>query len=102
MSQPAAVSWAICCSVAFTSEVSVVAIDCTDTRASPPTRTEPTLIWRDLRRGARTGGGEAGMPSEIAICRLSDVDGFDDVGVQGEQGDQDQHGRHGVHHRQHL
>ena len=56
MSQPAAVSAAICCRVALTSEVSVVAIDCTEIRAPPPTGTEPTLIWRDTRRGARTGG----------------------------------------------
>ncbi len=42
--QPDAVSSAICCSVAFTSEVSVVVIDCTDTGASPPTGTVPTMI----------------------------------------------------------
>ena len=62
MSQPAAVSSAICCSVALTSAVSVVVIDCTETGASPPTSTLPTLIWRVLRRGARVGGGSAGMP----------------------------------------
>ena len=32
MSQPVAVSSAICCSVALTSEVSVVVIDCTEIR----------------------------------------------------------------------
>src|SRR6476469_6414137 len=85
MSQPAAVSSAICCSVALMSAVSVVVIYCTDTGASPPTATEPTLIWRDLRRGARTGGGAAGIPSGIAMTPLSDVDGFDDVGVQRQQ-----------------
>src|SRR3954469_473276 len=63
MSQPAAVSWAICCRVALTSEVSVVVIDCTEIGASPPTATEPTLIWRDFLRGASTGGGAAGMPN---------------------------------------
>src|SRR5689334_24976922 len=62
MSQPVAVSSAICCRVALTSAVNVVVIDCTDTGASPPTATEPTLIWRDLRRGDRTGGGGAGIP----------------------------------------
>src|SRR3954471_18089239 len=67
MSQPAAVSSAICCSVVFTSEVRVVVIDCTETGASPPTSTLPTLICRVLRRGASTGGGAAGMP------RLTDV-----------------------------
>src|SRR5690242_1644176 len=99
MSQPAAVSSAICCSVALTSAVSVVVIDCTDTGASPPTATEPTLIWRDFRRGARTGGGADGMPRGTAITPLSDVDGFDYVRVQGQQCDEDQHGRDGVHDR---
>ncbi len=56
MSQPDAVSSAICCSVALMFGVGVVVIDCTLTWASPPTRTLPTLIWRDLRRGARTSG----------------------------------------------
>ncbi len=46
MSQPAAVSSAICCSVVLTSDVSVVVIDCTETGASPPTSTVPTLILR--------------------------------------------------------
>ena len=64
MSQPAAVSSAICCSVALTSAVSVVVIDCTLIGASPPTSTLPTLIWRVLRRGARTGGGQGGQ-SEV-------------------------------------
>ena len=41
--QPDAVSSAICCSVALMSVVSVVHIDCTDTGASPPTSTPPTL-----------------------------------------------------------
>src|SRR3954471_13753539 len=62
MSQPAAVSSAICCSVALTSGVSVVVIDCTEIGASPPTATEPTWIWRDVRRGASTGGGTGGIP----------------------------------------
>ena len=46
--QPVAVSSAICCSVAFTSAVSVVVIDCTETGAPPPTGTAcdplPTMI----------------------------------------------------------
>src|SRR5215469_5969865 len=58
--QPAAVSSAICCRVAFTSAVSVVVIDCTETGAPPPTATAcaplPTRIWRETRRGARGGG----------------------------------------------
>src|SRR5919107_3370129 len=67
MSQPEAVSSAICCSVAFTSEVSVVVIDWTEIGASPPTRTFPTWICRLLRRGDSTGGGAAGMPRLIAV-----------------------------------
>ncbi len=56
ISQPEAVSSAICCSVPLMSVVFVVVIDCTLTGASPPTSTLPTLIWRLLRRGARTSG----------------------------------------------
>ena len=67
MSQPDAVSSAICCSVALMSAVSVVVIDCTETGASPPTSAEPTRICRDFRRGARTGGGSLGMPSETPV-----------------------------------
>ena len=67
MSQPVAVSSAICCRVASMSVVGVVVIDCTDTGASPPTSTLPTLIWREGRRSASTGGGGAGMPRSIAV-----------------------------------
>ena len=67
MSQPVAVSSAICWSVALTSEVSVVVIDCTEIGESLPTPTLPTWIWRVLRRGASTGGGAAGMPRLIAV-----------------------------------
>ena len=69
MSQPVAVSSAICCSVALMSEVRVVVIDCTLTGASPPTSTLPTLIWRVGRRGARVGGGRAGSPRSILMSR---------------------------------
>ncbi len=62
MSQPEAVSSAICCRVALMSVVGVVVIDCTLMGESEPTPTEPTLIWRVLRRGARTGGGADGIP----------------------------------------
>ena len=44
MSQPVAVSSAICCSVALTSAVTVVVIDCTETGWSLPTPTLPTWI----------------------------------------------------------
>ena len=68
--QPDAVSSAICCSVALMSAVLVVVIDCTLTGWSLPTPTSPTMSWRVLRRGARTGGGAAGMPrpTGIAMC----------------------------------
>jgi hypothetical protein len=60
MSQPAAVSSAICWSVALTSVVSVVVIDCTEIGASLPTPTLPTWIWRVWRRGrGRAGAGAA-------------------------------------------
>ena len=67
MSQPVAVSSAICWRVALTSEVSVVVIDCTEIGESLPTPTDPTLIWRVLRRGDRTGGGSAGMPRPTEV-----------------------------------
>ncbi len=67
MSQPVAVSSAICWRVVLTSEVSVVVIDCTETGESLPTPTLPTWIWRVLRRGASTGGGASGMPRLIAV-----------------------------------
>src|SRR3954453_16611430 len=60
--QPDAVSSAICWSVALTSEVNVVVIDCTETGAPPPTGTDPTMICRDLRRGANGSTGTAGIP----------------------------------------
>ncbi len=69
MSQPVAVSSAICWSVELTSEVSVVVIDCTETGDSLPTPTLPTLIWRVLRRGESTGGGASGMPRLMAVMR---------------------------------
>src|SRR5690625_4125677 len=64
MSQPAAVSSAICCKVALMSVVGVVVIDCTVIGASEPTWSGPTLIIRVLRRGRSTGGGSlmVGMP----------------------------------------
>ena len=67
MSHPDAVSSAICCSVALMSSVLVVHIDCTDTGASPPTKTEPTLILRVRRRGESVGAGMAGMPSVTPV-----------------------------------
>jgi hypothetical protein len=79
--QPDVASSAICCRVELTSAVRVVVIDCTDIGAPPPTGTLPTMIWRDLRRGASKGAGAAGMPRLIAVKALSleDRDGVDDV-----------------------
>src|SRR6185295_13982150 len=65
---PDAVSSAICCNVAPTSDVRVVVIDCTETGASPPTATEPTWILRDTRRGLSTGGGGMGRPRLTLIA----------------------------------
>src|SRR4051812_50175095 len=94
--QPEAVSSAICCSVALTSLVSVVVIDCTLTGAPPPTGTEPTMIWRVVRRGASGWGGAAGIPRLTAGtggASLGEVGRGDDVrGAPGE-------GRHTQHAR---
>ena len=61
MSQPVAVSSAICCRVALMSVVGVVVIDCTDTGASPPTEHRADLDLPGLRRGwpAPAGAGQA-------------------------------------------
>ena len=64
MSQPDAVSSAICCSVALTSEVRVVVIDWTEIGWSEPTPTGPTCSCRVFRRGARVGAGVDGIPRE--------------------------------------
>ena len=67
MSQPVAVSSAICCSVALTSEVSVVVIDCTEIGRSLPT---PDLADLDLAGLAARGEhrrGAAGMPRLMAV-----------------------------------
>ena len=55
MSAPASAARSICASVAATSGVGVFVMVCTLIGASPPTRTEPTAIWRDLRRQGRIG-----------------------------------------------
>src|SRR3954453_20284380 len=68
MSQPDAVSSAICCRVPLMFVVAVVVIDCTLTGAFPPTRTLPTRIFRDFRRGARTSG-TFGIPRLTAGTR---------------------------------
>src|SRR5690625_3419076 len=71
ISQPAAVSSAICCRVASTYDVGVVVIDCTEIGALPPTSTAPTLILRLARRVARVGGGALGIPRLISVTKAS-------------------------------
>src|SRR3954467_7379559 len=124
MSHPAAVSSAICCRVALTSDVRVVVIDCTLIGASDPTATLPTLIWRVLRRGARTGGGSAGSPRLTVTPSVSrygtistrrtrtqrsmgpasqgsaEVHGVDDVGVDEQHRHADEQARDAVCDRQ--
>src|SRR5690348_12618209 len=115
MSQPAAVSSAICCSVVLTSAVSVVHIDCTEIGKSLPTPTLPTLICRVLRRGASTGGGGAGIPRgtvfrdwslgslmSISYCRLREPHRRHDVGVDQHHTQQQDHRCHHIGHRQQL
>src|SRR5215472_3512604 len=90
--QPVAVSSAICCRVAFTSAVSVVVIDWTDTGAPPPTGTAclplPTMICLDTRSAASGGAGTSGMPRSIVmtlVASLDDVNRIDEVGHDHEQ-----------------
>src|ERR1700685_2335731 len=99
ISQPAAVSSAICCKVALTSAVSVVVIDCTETGAPPPTGMAclplPTMICREILRAASGGGGTAGRPRStvMALSRLHlKVDGVEDVGRDQQRAKADQYG----------
>src|SRR5262245_4632252 len=98
--QPDAVSSAICCRVALMSAVTVVVMDCTDTGASPPTGTLPTLISRDFRRSASGLVGGAGIPRLTDIGREStssgrELDRVDQVGRREERGKRDeQHHEH--------
>jgi len=115
MSQPAAVSSAICCSVALTSAVSVVVMDCTDTGCSLPTPTEPTCSWRVLRRSASTGGGRAGIPSATPLpsdtkkvtspgrhwpSLRGKPNRVDHIGGDGQRADADEHQHHRVGQRE--
>src|SRR5690606_6652763 len=106
--QPAAVSSAICRRVASTSAVGVVVIDCTDTGASPPTGTVPTISCL-LRRRFASCGGTVGIPSATVLisprrpvrCRGGQVRSgqphrVDDIGGQGEQEEPAQHQDHHV------
>src|SRR5215217_2921644 len=100
MSQPVAVSSAICCSVALTSAVTVVVMDCTEIGCSLPTPTLPTCNCRVGRRGASTWAGAVGIPTVTDISNRaptvwlwSEADRVDDVGGHREQHDPpaDQH-----------
>src|SRR3954447_3889925 len=98
--QPDAVSSAICCSVALTSAVNVVVIDCTEIGAPPPIFTPPTSICRVGRRGASGWTGTSGIPSDTAVtvstfpglrcAYLLDADRVDDPRVQQQQGQPDE------------
>ena len=76
-----AVSSAICCSVALTSAVSVVVIDCTDTGASPPTSDRADLDLARLaargengRRGGRACRGKSRSRDQYPpLVRSADV-----------------------------
>ena len=72
MSQPDAVSSAICWRVALTSAVSVVVIDCTEIGCSLPTPTAPDLQLPGLPAAApASAAGGAGMPRETLTSPVS-------------------------------
>src|SRR5436853_1449973 len=103
MSAPAPASEKIWARVPLTSAVLVVVIDWTVTGAPPPTATEPTWIWRVVRRGIiavqrRTGGAwipprPCGDSAELRLHRVEDVE------VQRGRAHEHQHGQHGGGHR---
>ena len=73
MSQPVAVSSAICWSVALTSAVSVVVIDCTEIGALPPTSDRADLDLAALAPGREHGrrwGGHSERNGHESIIRL--------------------------------
>src|SRR6266508_362323 len=84
---PAAVSSAICWSVALTSAVKVVVIDWTLIGAPPPTGIEPTMICRVCRRGASGCGDAVGMPrlTDVNANSPEDRDRVDDVRGDGQE-----------------
>src|SRR5256885_7669742 len=66
MRQLASFRRAISLSVAFTSRVSALVIDCTTISAAPPITTSPTRTGTDLRRALMTSS------QHIVICHESD------------------------------
>src|SRR3954468_20861208 len=109
---PDAVSSAICCSVALTSAVNVVVIDCTEIGAPPPIFTPPTSICRVGRRGARGWTGTSGIPSDTAVtvstfpsrrrAYLLDADRVDDARIEQQQGQPDEDRNYSVGERHDL
>src|SRR5215469_13698913 len=94
--QPVAVSSAICWSVAFTSAVSVVVIDCTDTGAPPPTGTAclplPTMICRETRRCASGRAATSGMPRlTVMVIALLKLERIEDVRGDQQRAETDEH-----------
>ena len=65
MSTPASSQRRIWSIVAAASDVGVLVIVWTVTGASPPTGTEPTMIWRDLRRAISRHGRMEDMSDDI-------------------------------------
>src|SRR5437879_6708701 len=66
MRQFASLRRAISLSVALTSRVSALVIDCTTISAAPPMTTLPTRTGTDLRRGFMAS------PQQVVICHESD------------------------------
>src|SRR6185503_19716175 len=71
MSAPASSQRRIWSIVAFASSVGVLVMVWTDTGASPPTGTEPTMICRDLRRAISRHGRIEDMGGDIGARRAA-------------------------------
>jgi hypothetical protein len=69
-SEPARHNSPTCFTVATTSAVSVLVIDCTATGASPPTSTWPIRTWRVARRGDGPNDHSARLPAMPGSCCL--------------------------------
>src|SRR6266536_2093569 len=87
--------------VAVTSAVTVVVIDWTETGAPPPTGTAclplPTMIWRDLRRGASGSGGSCGRPRSTVMettSALHEMNRIEDVSRDEQQPEPDKQREH--------
>ena len=67
-SEPASVSAMACATVAATSAVSVLVIDCTTIGAPPPTLTPAMSTWRVMWRAADV---DSVMAADLRYCSLS-------------------------------